>query len=193
MIRTGFGACAVAAGMLFSAGVYAEGMSKNAYKAGNERITGDYKSAKGSCKSFSGNANDVCMKEAEAKATIARADLTAAYQPSATNRYKAGVKAAEAEYAVAIEKCDDKAGNAKNVCVKEAKAAEVARKSDAKARLEIANANDTAIEKKSDARRNAASDKHVADYAVAKEKCDVFAGDAKTRCMDDAKTTFGKS
>ena len=193
MTRIGLSTCAVAVSMLFSAGAYADGMSKNEYKAGNERITGEYKSAKESCKSLSGNANDVCMKEAEAKATIAKADLTAAYQPSAQNRYKAGVTAAEAEYSVAKEKCDDKAGNAKDVCVKEAKAAEVAGKADAKARMEIANANGTAVEKKSEARSNAASDKRDADYAVAKEKCEVFAGEAKTRCMDDAKLTFGKS
>ncbi len=193
MIRIGLSTCAVAVGMLFSAGVYADAMSKDEYKAGNERIAGEFKSAKESCKSLSGNANDVCMKEAEAKSMIAKADLTAAYQPSVKNRYKASVKAAEAEYAVAKEKCDDKAGNAKDVCVKEAKAAEVAGKANAKARMEIANANGAAVEKKSEARRDAASDKRDADYAVAKEKCEVFAAEAKTRCMDDAKVTFGKS
>ena len=40
MIRTGFGACAVAVGILFCAGAYADGMSKNEYKAGNERMDG---------------------------------------------------------------------------------------------------------------------------------------------------------
>jgi len=193
MIRIGLSTCAVAVGMLFSAGALADAMSKSEYKAGNERITGELKSAKESCRSLSGNANDICVKEAEARAAIAKAELTAAYQPSAKNRYQASVKAAEAGYAVAKEKCDDKAGNAKDVCVKEAKAAEVAGKADAKARMEIANANGTAADKKSEARRDAASDKRDADYAVAKEKCDVFAGEAKTRCMDDAKATFGKS
>jgi hypothetical protein len=193
MIRAGFGACAVAVGVLFSAGVYAGGMSKSEYKAGNERIAGEYKSAKDACKSLSGNANDICMKEAEAKATIANAGLKAAYQPSAKNRYKAGVSKAQAEYAVAKARCDDKAGNVKDVCVKEAQAAEVAGIADAKARMEISDANGTAVEKTVEARRNAASDKRDADYAVAREKSDVFAGDAKAGCMNDAKAAFGKS
>ena len=39
---------------------------------------------------------------------------------------------AEADYRVAKEKCDDSAGNAKDVCLKEAKAAEAAAKAEAK-------------------------------------------------------------
>lgn len=36
-------------------------------------------------------------------------------------------------------------------------------------------------------------DKRDADYAVAKEKCDAFAGGAKSNCMNEAKACFGKS
>jgi len=71
-------------------------------------------------------------------------------------------------------------------------AAEVAGKADAKARMEIANANGTAADKKSEARRDAASDKRDADYAVAKRNA-MCSRRSKTRCMDDAKATFGKS
>ena len=39
---------------------------------------------------------------------------------------------AEAEYAVAKERCDDQAGNAKDVCVKEAKSAQTAAKANAR-------------------------------------------------------------
>jgi len=44
-----------------------------------------------------------------------------------------------------------------------------------------------------DARRDAAGDKSAADYAVAKEKCDVFAGEVKVNCINNAKARFGKS
>ena len=44
-----------------------------------------------------------------------------------------------------------------------------------------------------DARKDAASDKRDANYAVAKEKCDALAGDAKNTCMSDAKARYGKS
>jgi hypothetical protein len=44
-----------------------------------------------------------------------------------------------------------------------------------------------------DARKDAASDKRDADCAVAKEKCDAFASDAKSNCRKAAKVRFGKS
>jgi osmotically-inducible protein OsmY len=44
------------------------------------------------------------------------------------------------EHPVAKEKCDDKAGNANEVCVKEAKAAEDRAKADAKAQMKTASA-----------------------------------------------------
>ena len=117
--------------------------------------------------------------------------------------YKVRVARADADYAVAREKCDDLAGNVKDVCVKEAKAAAVAAKADAKAQMKITNANETAAgtsaksnskarETRADTRKDAASDKRDADYAVAKEKCDAFAGDAKTNCLNQAKARFGK-
>jgi starch phosphorylase len=90
------------------------------------------------------------------------------------------------------EKCDDKAGNDKDVCVKQAKAAETRAKADAKANMKVAKAGQAATEKSSAARKDAAEDKRDADYAVAKEKCDKFSGDAKDRCLNEAKARFGK-
>ena len=53
-------------------------------------------------------------------------------------------------------------------------------------------ANSKAREQGADARKDAASDKRDADYAVAKEKCDAFAGDAKASCLNEAKACFGE-
>ena len=111
------------------------------------------------------------------------------------------VAKAQAAYSVAKEKCDDKADNDKKVCVKEAKAAETRAKADAKAEMKTADANKSANEKSTaarkeakqtgaDARKDAAADKRSADYAVAKAKCDALAGDAKDRCMNEAKARY---
>jgi len=43
-----------------------------------------------------------------------------------------------------------------------------------------------------EARRDAASDKRDADYAVAKEKCDALAGEAKDACVNAAKARFSQ-
>ena len=58
------------------------------------------------------------VKEAKAKA-----EAEAAYANTPKARESARVAHAQASYDVAIEKCDDLAGNTKDVCVKEAKAA----------------------------------------------------------------------
>jgi len=184
---------AIALTLAFSAGAMAQGMSKADYQAGKDRISADYKSARGACTSFSGNAKDICVADAEGKKNVAKAELEVSYKPSAKTKYDARVARAEADYAVAKEKCDDLAGNPKDVCVKEAKAAQVAAKADAKAWMKTAEANSTASEKGADARKDARADKADADYAVAKEKCDSLAGGAKDQCLNDAKARFGKS
>ena len=59
---------------------------------------------------------------------------------------------AETTYAVAKERCDDLSGNPKDVCVKEAKAAEVKAKADAKLGKEIGEARKDAAADKRDGR-----------------------------------------
>ena len=194
---------ALAVSLMFSAGAMAQSLSKSDYEAGKDKIAAEYKSAKASCASLSGNANDICEAEAKGKEKVAKAELEARYEPTAKNRYKAVVAKAEADYAVANEKCDDKAGNDKDICVKEAKAVETRLKADAEAQMKTAEANKAAGEKSAEAgakakeegaaaRQEAATDKRDADYAVAKEKCDSLASSAKDTCLNEAKAKFHK-
>ena len=195
---------ALALGAVFSAGAMAQAISKDDYKAGKDKISTEYKAAKATCDSMSGNTKDICVAEAKGKEKVATADLEASYKPTRKTHYEARVAKAEADYSVAKERCGDQAGNAKDVCVKVAKAAEVTAKADAKAQMKTSDANDTAKEKTADARtkanvqatdaRNAAtSDKVDAEYAVAKEKCNSLAGAAKDQCVDQAKAKYAKS
>lgn len=195
-------ALALALGMAFSVGAMADSMSKRQYKAQEKHIAAEFKEGKASCKSLSGNANDICVADAKGRKSVALADLEDAFKPTIKTRYQARVARAEAAYAVSNEKCDDKAGNDKDVCVKEAKAAKVGAIADADAQMKTtkaddvamqksADANATAMEKATDAHKDAAIIKRDADYTVAKEKCAVFAGDLKDRCLSDAKFHFG--
>ena len=141
-------AIAVAIALAFSAGAMAaQGMSKDEYKGGKDKIAADYKSAKAGCDSLLANAKDVCMAEAKGKQKVAKAELEASNKPSDKTRYTVSIAKAEADYAVAKEKCDDKAGNDKTICVKEAKAAEARAKADAKAQMQTSDANKPAKEK----------------------------------------------
>lgn len=178
-------------------------LSKADYKAEKEGISARYKTDKAACQAMSGNARDICVEEAKGRESVAKAELEASYEPSTQHRYDARMAKAEAAYAVAKEKCDDAAGNARDVCRKEAKATYVNAKADAKvaektadanaaAREKTHDANATAQEKTTSARKDAASDKRDAAYAVAKEKCDALAGDAKATCINDAKLRHGQ-
>jgi osmotically-inducible protein OsmY len=134
-------AIAIAIGFGFSAGATAQSMSKAEYKSGMDSIAAEYKSAKAACASKSGNAKDICEAKAEGKENVAKAELEARYAPSNQNRYAVRIAKAKAAYSVAEEKCDDKSGNDKQVCMKEAKAAETRAMARAKAQLKSADAS----------------------------------------------------
>jgi hypothetical protein len=160
----------------------ADTVTKAEYKAGKTRISAAYKADKAACAPLSGNAKDICVEEAKAKEKVARAELEYSYSGKPADHTKVQVAQAEAAYAVAKEKCDDQAGNAKDVCIKEAKAIETKALAEAK------------MEKKIDkAQADATDDVRDANYKVAVEKCDALAGDAKSSCIAAAKARFGKN
>ena len=172
----------VMAGLLALPLAQAASMSKADYNAAKTRISAAYKAEHAACDSRSANAKDVCVEEASAKQKVARAELEYGYSGKPADQTKVKVARAEAAYAVAKEKCDDQTGNAKDVCVKEAKAVEAKALADAKMGQQIGEAKVNASEAKRDA-----------DYNVAVEKCDAMAGDAKASCVSAAKVSFGKS
>ena len=172
----------LAASLLALPVAYAATMTKADYNAGKTRISADYKSDQAACASLTANAKDICVQEAKAKKKVALAELEYGYTGKAADRNKVLVAKAESAYAVAKEKCDDKSGNAKDVCVKEAKAIETKALADAKMGKEIG-----------EAKKDATADKLDADYKVAIEKCDALSGDAKGSCVAAAKAKFGKN
>jgi hypothetical protein len=166
---------------------------RSAVKAGQDRIAAEYKAGQERCGGLAGNAKDVCEAEARGKRRIAETDLEARTRNTPKARYDARVARAEAEYLVAKERCDDLSGNPKDVCLKEAKAAETKAKADAKAERTSAEANKDAAARSAEARQDAAEAKRDADYRVALERCDSFSGSATDACVRDAKARFGKS
>lgn len=160
----------------------AAAMTKPDYSAGKTRISAEYRTDKSACAALKSNAKDICVEEAKAKEKVAKAELEFAYTGKPADANKVLVAKAKSAYSVAKEKCDDQAGNAKEVCVKEAKAIEVKALAQAKMGKEI-----------TEAKKDAAADSRDADYKVAVEKCDAMTGDAKASCVATAKMKFGKS
>lgn len=168
-------------------------LSKEAYATAKKNADTQYRSDKAACASLSGNARDICTEEAKGKASIAKADAEAGFKNTAKARENARVARAQAGYDVAVEKCDDLAGNPKDVCVKTAKAELVKGKANAKVDRVTADTRQDAAAKQTEARKEASADTRDADYKVAIEKCDALAGAAKDACIGKAKAQFGKS
>lgn len=90
---------------------------------------------------------------------------------------KADEERIEADYKADKAKCDGMKGNAKDVCVKEAKGKEKIAKAELDARTDPSEHN----------QRKVLEAKAEAQYDVAKEKCDDMKGNEKSACEKDAK------
>ena len=167
-------------------------ISKDAYDTIVKNADTQYKTEKDACASRSGNAKDICLAEAKGKEKVAKADAEVAYKNTPKLREDARVTRADASYDVAKEKCDELSGNSKDVCVKEANAALVKAKADAKVDRVAADTRLDADTKQVEARNEAIKDKRAAEYKVAIEKCDAVAGPAKDTCISGAKVQYGK-
>ena len=143
-------------------------ITKDQHKAATKDAEMTYKSAKAACSALAGNAKDVCVAEAKVVKAQAIAKTDGEYKTTTKQQYDGREDVASAEYALAKAKCGSKAGNEKNVCIKEAKAGT----------------------KMSEARTDASDEKRKANYKVAAEKCDAFAGDTKDVCIKEAKARF---
>jgi hypothetical protein len=170
-------------------------MTKAEYKTQEAQISADYKASREKCEVMKGNAKDICKAEAKGTEKIAKAELTAQYQPGAKNTEKVALAKADAAYDTAKEKCDDLSGNAKDVCVKDAKAAhvkalEAAKVADARAETNVAP--DKKAADVSEARKDANQNVREAEYKAARERCDALSGDVKDKCVADAKRIHGQ-
>lgn len=112
----------------------ADGSESNRHKLAKAKADADYDVAKEKCDDLSGNAKDVCTKDAKAahvKALEAAKVAEARMEPNsntaskqahvADTRKEADEKVREAEYKAAKERCDAMSGNAKDACVADAK------------------------------------------------------------------------
>jgi hypothetical protein len=171
---------------------YSTPMSKANHSQAVKDADAQYKTDRDACSSLSGNAKDICVAEAKGKDSVAKAEADAAYKHTPKARENARIARAQATYNVAIEKCDDLAGNPKDVCVKEAKAALVKGKANANVDRVTADTSHEAATKQAEARKDASADKRDADYKVAIEKCDALAGPTKDACVSNAKAQYGK-
>lgn len=142
--------------------------TKAEFNAAKARAEAGYNAARSQCKNFSGNDRDICQKQAEANLTKAKAQARANYEGTGEAQLDAREDMIEADYKVAKEKCDSLSGDAKDVCLAEAKA----------------------VYAKQEATLEARGDSMEADYKVAKERCNTLSGADRRACLKEAKVKF---
>jgi hypothetical protein len=176
-IRT---ACAVATGLVCAA-AGAANISQAVYGRASDELKAAYKTEREACNQMSGNAKDICVETAKGKEKVAMAHLQYQRSGDAKDRAKLTEVRYDARYEVAKEVCDDQAGNAKDMCVAEAKADHEKAKADAKLQKTM-----------TEARNDATDAKDKADYQLASQRCDAMSGDAKDVCMASARARYGQ-
>jgi len=140
------------------------------YRSLTQKAAADYRKAAADCAALSGNDKDVCKAEAKATRAHAEADAVAKYSNTDRRRESALKKVADADYAVAKEKCDAQTGADRDTCVDNAKSVHAAALADAKA-----------------SRNRMAADTGEQAKSAAAAKCEHLSGPARTACLVDNK------
>lgn len=116
-------------------------LTKEEAAAEKARIEAQYKADRKGCGTLSGNGKDICIEQAKGNEKVALAELDYKQDGNPHNRDKVAEAKADANYAIAKEKCDDLAGDQKDICVKDAKAAKARADSEIKATRKTSSMN----------------------------------------------------
>jgi hypothetical protein len=164
-----------------SAAVQAANFSKASYDSAKADIKATYKAERENCGALAGNAKDICVEQAKGREAVALAQLEYNYTGKAADERKLYTVRADTRYELAKERCDDLGGDAKDVCLRQARSEH----EKAQADIKLAQKVTTAIDEADQARMKA-------DYKLAMEKCTQLAGDAKDSCVSAAKSRYGE-
>jgi len=159
----------------------AANFSKSSYDSAKGDIKATYKAERENCGALSGNAKDICIEQAKGREAVALAQLEYNYSGKAADEQKLYAARAEARFELAKQRCDDLGGDAKDVCLRQARTEH----DKARADIKLAQKVTSAIDEADRARMKA-------DYQLAVEKCGQLAGDAKDSCLASAKARYGE-
>ncbi len=182
-MRTSHAFLVVAAALAWANAARAQAVAdpKATYEQARATAEANYKGARARCDLIAGNPHDLCMAEAKAARVRIDEEAEAAYKNTLSAYTGARMKIASANFDRDKVRCAAVTGNDRDVCLEQAKATLVAAQADAKA-----------DRKSIEARLDAREDKLAAEYRVAIEKCDAYAGAVKDQCVSTAKTAFRK-
>ena len=155
--------------------------AKTAYQHAMDNAEAGYDAAKARCDSMAGVPNEICVADARAARIRVEEEATAAHKNTLAAYTQARMRIATAFHERDKTRCGALVGNEREVCLAQAKAILVALQADARA-----------DRKSIEARLDANDAKIEAEYRVALQKCDAFAGAVKDGCVSTARTAYGK-
>ena len=155
--------------------------AKSVYQQALDSAEATYDAARVRCDALAGIPHDICVADARAARVRVEEEAGAAYKNTLAAYTQARMRIASAYYERDKTRCAAAVGNDREVCLRQAKATLVASQADARA-------DRKAIE----ARLDAHDAKIDAEYRVALQKCDAYAGAAKEGCVSTARTAYGK-
>ena len=181
------------AGLATALGAHAEPQgSQGALDAQKARIAAQYNQAHAGCLRVEGHARELCEEKAQGERDVQLSALQLQARPTAENDRKLRLAKAEAAYEAAMVRCKAELGPARTVCREDANAALNAAKAEAQqpdARAAQAlHAENAARERSAQPDRIAA-----AQFAAARERCEMLPIEAQPACMGEAKRRFGPS
>jgi hypothetical protein len=97
------------------------GMTKDAFRAAEKRLESQAKAQRKACARLKGNAKEVCEVQAKGWETVAKAYLQARLEPGPEAEKEAKFARADADYAVARQRCASLKDPARDKCVDRAK------------------------------------------------------------------------
>lgn len=166
-------------------------MSQEAYRAQQQRIDAEYDASRARCKPLDRTARNICNEKARGARDIAAAELAMAMKPTAENDEKVRMARAEAVHAVSLQTCKTLEGNAREVCRKDAKAVLAGARAEAKLQKD-----GVAQSLKSDRLVRASSPvdpvQAEAQFAAARERCDMQPGEGRENYLADARRRFNR-
>lgn len=133
------------------------------------------------CAAVAGIPHEICVAEARADRVRVEEEAEAAYRNTLAAYTKARMRIASAYYDRDKARCGALAGNDREVCQQLAKAYLVAARADARA-----------DRKTVEARLDAQDEKIDAEYRVALQRCDAYAGGARDQCVSMARSAYGR-
>lgn len=155
--------------------------ARTVYQQAMDAAEAAYDAAKARCDVMAGVPHEICVADARAARVRVEEEAGAAYKNTLAAYTQARMRIASAYYERDKTRCAAAVGNDREVCQRQAKATLVATQADARA-------DRKAIE----ARLEAQGAKIDAEYRVALQKCDAFAGDVKEGCISTTRTAYGK-